>query len=173
MTTCRDAFLSCLGGIQFKNPKCRHLLLDAAYTAFHNGGDSLTVTQMASTDRGTIGRGNAPLLVAGPQGRSKEMPPRPYHFVLNRLLDGLHWGGGSLTGTSYKQGQKQAERERRKALHLESEWHPLFHPHGVQLWNRQGCVSGKVLLKPAHLPHLCILHPCSPSQHPQDMHFRG
>lgn len=102
MTTCRDAFLSCLGGIQLKNPKCRCLFLDTAYIAFHSGGDSPTVTHMASTDRVTVGRGNAPLLGAGSQGRSREMPPHPYHFVLSELLDGLHWGGGSLTGTSYK-----------------------------------------------------------------------
>lgn len=112
MTTCRDAFLSCLGGIQFKNPKCRHLLLDAAYTAFHNGGDSLTVTQMASTDRGTIGRGNAPLLVAGPQGRSKEMPPRPYHFVLNSCWMACTGVGDLLQVPLTNRGRnKQREKE--------------------------------------------------------------
>lgn len=47
----------------------------------------------------------------------------------------------------------------RKALHLENEWrHPLFHPHGVQLWGRQGWVSGTASSRarpppPAGLPH--------------------
>lgn len=50
---------------------------------------------------------------------------------------------GGFRGTSHQRGQERAEGGMRKVLHLKNERrHPLFHPHGVQLWGRQGWVSG-------------------------------
>lgn len=48
----------------------------------------------------------------------------------------------------------EGHRELRMVLHLKNERrHPWFHPHGVQLWGRQGWVSGVGSPGPHHTPH--------------------
>lgn len=133
-------------------------------------GDTQAAKELASY-RGTRPGGlhrwsgrNAPQLAAGAEGRSGGA-------AMSSPVDlgGAHWGGEApaqsfrgFSGTSHQRGPEACqEGGMRKALHLQNERrHPLFHPHGVQLWGRQAWVSRAASPRPRPPP--CRPPPTTP-----------